>query len=200
MFLRQWAAACVTISFLAACSGGQDKPVKASVAATTTVPFYAGASVPDKVITGPLNPELVHEGGPEPAPLDDQGYWSQISFRYLGDASCEPGGSGYPCYLPLRTAPDFRSEVGVPITQDWPAEGQDWVWVQCQADGNKVPDQGELHSTSGEKSNRWNLVGLGNDTFAWGNQLWFSVKGPVNTDGTPRFACKASDVPSRIYK
>lgn len=156
-------------------------------------------ATPRRVIQAPFDPRFTSTSQVRPRRISNHGYWARVSFRYLGEAACEKGGADFPCYLPLRTAPDFRDSLGRPVTETWPADGKHWVWVECQADGNGVANEGLLENAQGTKSNRWNLIALGEDKsgiplYAWGNDLWFLPKGPLADDGNPQFACSEENL------
>jgi hypothetical protein len=159
---------------------------------------------PPRPVTGPYEEQYASERETRPPRRDEAGYWARTSFRYLGDPACEEGGRDFPCYLPLRTAPDFRDSVGRPITRRWPVDGRDWVWVVCQADGNGIENEGLLTNSQGTKSNRWNLISLGRGKngirrYAWGNDIWFLPKGPLAPDGTPKFPCGNTDSLAQVH-
>lgn len=135
---------------------------------------------PENLVHQPYEPMGRESGGTRPSALDGSGSWAKVSFRDLGLKECEPGGSAFPCYLPLRSLPDYRDEVGVPVTEGWPVDRRDWVWVECRAEGNGVPNQGLLRNNQGVESNLWYLIRLGEDDgvrkYAWGNAIWLAFE------------------------
>jgi hypothetical protein len=97
---------------------------------------------------------------PPPPP---RGFETTPDFTYF--PTC-----GRPCWLPLRAQADYRSPR---VTNGWPLEGRDRVWVECQTRGNDVLSQGTLQDSRGVRSNIWNKIrGSG-----WGNDIWLGNRG-----------------------
>lgn len=149
-------------------------------------------SVPANLLASPYDPSVVSTSKRPPPALDGPGYWSRISFRYFGP-ECQPNGSDYPCYLPLRTRPDFRNHVGKLVTEGWPSDGA-WVWIRCRVSGNGDQNEGVLRDIRGVTSNIWNVVYLGMDReaidrYAYGNNIWFGDTIPAGASHDKSFSC-----------
>ena len=100
---------------------------------------------------------------PPPPPPPPRGFDTTPDFTYF--PTC-----GRPCWLPLRAGPDYRTAR---VSNGWPLEGRDHVWVECQVHGNGVLSQGVLQDSRGVRSNIWNKI-RGN---GWGNDIWLGNAG-----------------------